>query len=120
MYLSIIIPMYNEAPIIASTVRTLAAAMEDQVPETVKRERSAALIAEKNRVRDRILSAIVAEGEPLSVIPEVRTEDGYTAHADTFVEVRVRTPQHTKDLHGEPILVRPTGHASGVLLTELI
>lgn len=28
MYLSIIIPMYNEAPIIASTVRTLAAAME--------------------------------------------------------------------------------------------
>ena len=99
---------------------TLAAAMEDQVPETVKRERSAALIAEKNRVRDRILSAIVAEGEPLSVIPEVRTEDGYTAHADTFVEVRVRTPQHTKDLHGEPILVRPTGHASGVLLTELI
>ena len=68
---------------------TPAACYENQVPEATKRERSERLIAVKNEVRDALLDAIVSLGEPLSVIAEAQGDDGYyTAHSDTYVEVK--------------------------------
>ena len=99
---------------------TEAAAYPDQVSERVKHERSAALIAEAQRVRDGILDRLVACGEVLSVIPEVKTGNVYSAHADTFVEVRVQVTADTPDLHGRVVSVRPTGHKDGVLYAELV
>lgn len=98
---------------------TEAAAFADQIPDAVKHDRSARLIAEAQRVRDGILDRLVADGEVLSVIPEVRKGNEYSAHADTFVEVRVRVSEDTPGLHGSIVSVRPTGHKDGVLYTEL-
>lgn len=89
----------------------------DQVPERVKRDRSARLIARKNEIRDEILSDIVARGQTLSAILEVREADGYTAHADTFVEVKVLTD--LVDLHGEIREVRPLYHKDGIVYASL-
>lgn len=91
---------------------TPAASFPDQVPEPVKRRRSAALILEKNRVRDTILNGIVRMQTPLSVIFESR-ENGYmTGHSAQFVEVRVATGDN---LHGDVHTVLPLTHQSGVV-----
>ncbi len=92
---------------------TPADTFDEQIPENVKRERSARLIKLKNEIREQILSELVASGDPLSVIMETRTEDGYTAHSDTFVEVHVLTD--IPDLHGEIVTVRPVSHKDGIL-----
>lgn len=95
---------------------TPAAALPDQVPEQTKRERSAILIAEKNRIRDRILDEIVREGAPLSVIFETRSSHTLTAHADNFIEVAVECD---RDLRGQIHNVIPIGHRDGILLARL-
>ena len=96
---------------------TPADAFRDQIPENVKRERSARLIALKNEIREEILEDLVKGGEGLSVILETRIRDGYTAHSDTFIEVHVLTD--IPDLHGEMITVYPISHKDGILYATL-
>lgn len=96
---------------------TPADTFDGQIPEKDKRERSARLIKLKNEIREQILSELVASGDSLSVIMETRTEDGYTAHSDTFVEVHVLTD--IPDLHGEIMTVRPVSHKDGILYAVL-
>ena len=96
---------------------TPADTFDGQIPEGVKRERSARLIALKNEIREEILGELVERADMLSVIMETRTEDGYTAHSDTFVEVRVLTD--VSDLVGEIRMVRPLRHADGILYATL-
>lgn len=99
---------------------TPAASYEGQVPEEVKKARSATLIALKNEIRDEILDSYVKEGKALEVVIEKRWEDGtYSSHADSFVEVRVSVPEGTKDLHGEIVSVVPVSHADGVIIAKL-
>lgn len=68
---------------------TVAAEMDGQVAEEIKRQRSARLIAEKNKIRDEILFEIAAAKEPLSVLFETKEKDGYHGHTDSFIEVCV-------------------------------
>ena len=96
---------------------TPAATYSGQIPEGVKRERSARLIAVKNEIRDSVLSEIVAKGEPISVILETYDGHSYTAHSDTFAEVRVDADC---GLGGEMVLVAPISHKDGVILGKLI
>ena len=97
---------------------TPAACYENQVPESVKRERSERLIKVKNEVRDELLSEMVASGKPLSVIAETQGSDGYyTAHSDTYVEVRFKSDDDT--LAGEMLTVIPVSHKNGIITAKI-
>lgn len=73
---------------------TDAVTFKDKVQPSVAKARSAALIAEKNRVRDEILCEVTSRGEPLKVIFE--SEDGgyYTGHTDSYIEVVAKSSRN--------------------------
>ena len=96
---------------------TPAATYEGQIPEQVKRERSARLIAECARMRDEILSTAVASGEPLSCILESEQGGVYTAHSDSYIEVRVKGKS---GLSGTLVSIRPVSHENGVIYGEIL
>ena len=96
---------------------TPAATYDGQIPENVKKERSARLISVKNEVRDTVLEGIVKMGEPLSVILETYDGEFYTAHSDGFAEVKVKAGC---GLGGEMVRVVPVSHKNGVILAKLI
>ena len=96
---------------------TEAALMEGQIPDEVKKERSARLIAAKNRMRDEVLSDIVASGKALCCILESEAHGEFTAHSDTYVEVRVKSENGTS---GDSVLVKPIRHKNGVIYGEII
>ena len=96
---------------------TPAATYSGQIPESVKKSRSAELIRVKNEVRDSVLASLVEKGESLSVILETYDGAYYTAHSDTFVEVRVMAHE---GLSGELAEVVPISHENGIIHAEFI
>ena len=96
---------------------TPAATYPDQVEENEKKRRSARLINAKNEVRDRVLDGIVSSGKTLSVVLETFDGACYSAHSDSFAEVRVEAPD---GLHGEIIEVVPVSHKDGIILAKLV
>ena len=66
---------------------TPAAEYDNQIPESVKKERSARLIAECARVRDEVLQSVIEKGHPLSVIMETKKGRVYNGHSDSYIEV---------------------------------
>ena len=96
---------------------TPAATYDGQIPESVKRERSARLIAVKNEVRDTVLDGIVDTGDALSIILETYDGEFYTAHSDGFAEVKVKA---RCGLSGELVKVAPVSHKDGIILAKLI
>ena len=95
---------------------TPAAEYENQVSESVKKERSARLIAEKNAVRDEVLSSVVASGAPLSCIAETYDDGIYTAHSDSYIEVRF---EGDKGLSGDVVSIIPTAHKDGIIYGKI-
>lgn len=95
---------------------TPAAEYGGQISESVKRDRSARLIAEKNRVRDEILAQIVREGSVLSCIFESCEGGVYTAHSDSYVEVRVTSDE---ELSGMLLDVIPERAENGIIYGKL-
>ena len=96
---------------------TPAATYENQIPENIKKERSARLMAECVRVRDEILSGVVADGKPLSCILETYNKGEYTSHSDSYIEVVCKGD---KGLNGKMVLVKPTHHENGKIYGEII
>ena len=96
---------------------TPAATYKDQIPEDVKKERSARLIRVKNEVRDEVLGRIVNAAAPVSVILETYDGAYYTAHSDTFAEFKVEAPE---GLCGDMVTVMPISHRDGIILGKLI
>ena len=96
---------------------TPAAYFEGQIPENIKKERSARLILECARVRDEILDSVVASGEPLSCILESYNKGLYTAHSDSYIEVRV---EGERGLSGSLVSVKPTHHENGIIYGKII
>ena len=96
---------------------TPAATYPNQVSEEEKHRRSQILIAEKNRIRDEILDALIGVGEPLSVVVETVKDGAATAHAENFAELRFPAEGC---VHGEVCAVRPLSHADGVIFGEII
>lgn len=96
---------------------TPAAEYDCQVPEEIKRERSAALIAECKRVRDEILDGVVKDGQPLSCIVESGRGEYYTAHSDSYIEVMIKSE---KRLTGKLVSVKPVSHKDGVIYGEIV
>ena len=96
---------------------TPAAEYDGQIPEDVKHRRSAALIAECQRVRDEILSDVVAEGKPLSVILETSKGRVYQGHSDSYIEV---VTESDTDLRGRLVSVMPTHHENGKIYGKIV
>ena len=96
---------------------TPAAEYDGQIPEDVKHRRSAALIAECQRVRDEILSDVVREGKPLSVILETSKGRVYQGHSDSYIEV---VTESDTDLRGRLVSVMPTHHENGKIYGKII
>ncbi len=95
---------------------TPAAERQDQVPDEIKKERSARLIAEKNRVRDEVLSEVVREGRALKTVFETKKGNGYIGHSDSYIEVY---SESGKDIRGEIVNVIPTHHENGILFGKI-
>ena len=96
---------------------TPAADYEGQIPEEVKKRRSEELTAHKNAVRDEVLAEICKIGEPISCIFETRRGRVWTAHSDTFAEVRVESDE---DLSGEMRNVVPMHSKNGIIYGEIL
>lgn len=96
---------------------TVAADMDGQVPEEIKHERSARLIAEKNQIRDEILAEIVGEGKPLSVLFETKGKDGWHGHTDSFIEVCAPSDTELSGALGE---LMPERAEDGVIYGRII
>ena len=94
---------------------TPAALYKGQIEESEKKRRSRELINVKNSVRDEELSKIVKSGEPISVILETKTADVFTAHSDSFLEVRVVAPNSSQ---GDMIDVIPISFENGIITAK--
>ena len=95
---------------------TPAATYPDQVDEGEKKRRSARLIAVKNEVRDSVLDGIVKLGEPLSAVLETPDGEYYSAHSDSFVEIKVKAKE---GMQGEIVDVIPVSHSEGIIMAKL-
>lgn len=91
---------------------TPAAEFKNQIPESVKRERSAALIREVAAVRDSVLDGVCASGETLPTVFEERCGEYFVGHSDSYIEVRVVSD---RDIKGELLPVCPMRHEGGVV-----
>ena len=91
----------------------------DQVDEAVKRERSDRLIKVVHEVRDGVLDGVVGCGKLLDAIAEDESGGYYTAHTDTYVECRFKTPTG-ESLTGEAVKLRPVSHKNGIVECELV
>ena len=102
--------------------RTPAAEYDGQIPEEVKRARSAALIKHKNEVRDKILSDTAKEGKPLLAIAESLDKDGYVCmHSEAFFEIKLLMKVDKKrfsKMQGKWITVIPVSFENGIIYCE--
>ena len=102
--------------------RTPAAEYDGQIPEDVKRERSAALIKHKNAVRDKILSDTVKAGMPLFAIAESLDKDGFVCmHSEAFFEMKLLMKVDKKrfsEMQGKWINVIPVSFENGIIYCE--
>ena len=97
---------------------TPAADFPNQVAESEKRRRSAALIALDREIRSEILSEICRQGEPLSVLLETRTDGGlWHGHSDEFIEVLTESDL---PLHGRLASLQPLSVGDGVIRARLL
>jgi threonylcarbamoyladenosine tRNA methylthiotransferase MtaB len=96
---------------------TPAANYVGQIPESIKRERSARLILEVRRVRDEILDGVVASGEPLMTVLEDEQNGRFRGHSDSYIEVSCTAVGHSR---GDLVAVRPISHSDGVVFGEII
>ena len=95
---------------------TPAAYYENQIPEEVKKERSARLIALKNKVRERLLTQVVSSAEPLRAIMESLVGEEYVGHSDSYIEVRCK---YGEDITGRVVNIIPECHKNGVIYGKL-
>ena len=96
---------------------TPAAEFEGQIPEQTKKIRSQTLMNECARVRDNILDRVVSGGKPLSCILESYNKGTYTAHSDSYIEVRV---EGERGLSGSLVSVKPLRHEGGVIYGKIL
>ena len=91
---------------------TPAAEYTDQIPESVKKERSARLISEVGRVKEAVLDGVVARGEILPTVLETKKGSGYLGHSDSYIEVFLEDPSGRQ---GDLVMVKPLRHENGVI-----
>lgn len=85
---------------------TPAATMSNQVPEDIKRARSASLIAKQACIRRNILQNVISTSPITTILPETFDGTYIYGHTASFIEVRVPTAAHPGH---EPMRVRLDG-----------
>ena len=96
---------------------TPAQGYPNQVPEEVKKERSRRLIEAKEEQKRQILDGVLASGLPMGAILESYSGGEYTAHTDSFIEIRVPLAEGRE---GEMVRVVPVLRKDGVLICKEI
>ncbi len=94
---------------------TPAAIMKDQIPENIKKERSAKLISIQNEIRDELLNGEI--GNEYDVLFETQTGPFNNGHTPSFIEVSA-VSDHS--LQGEIHRVRIVEVSGGVCFGVLI
>jgi threonylcarbamoyladenosine tRNA methylthiotransferase MtaB len=84
---------------------TPAAAMPDQIPNAVKKQRVAALSALAADIRAQLLDELISKGEPVSVLFETYENGVAVGHTPDFIELRVPSD---RPLHAITAYVLPT------------
>ena len=96
---------------------TPAAGYDNQISEEIKKERSARLMDEVKRVRDKNLDSVIEAARPLPVILETRKGRVYHGHSDSYIEV---VCEGENDLCGQLVMVAPTSHSNGTIYGKII
>ena len=96
---------------------TPAAEYENQIPEEIKKRRSAFLIETVEQARDEILSEVVKSKKALSCIFESGKCGVYTAHSDSYIEVRSECDFNPA---GQHYFVEPIRAENGVIYGKII
>lgn len=96
---------------------TVAAAMDGQIPEDIKHERSQKLIAVCKDITAEILCEEIKQRPVQKVLFEQKVDGYWCGHTDSFIEVRVKCE---RDLHGLFCDVRFTKSDGEHLIGELI
>lgn len=94
---------------------TPAASMPDQIPESIKKERSARLIAIQNEIRNELLAKEI--GNEYDVLFETQSRDSAVGHTPSFIEVSVNSD---RSLQGSINKVKIVGVEGGVCLGIII
>jgi threonylcarbamoyladenosine tRNA methylthiotransferase MtaB len=94
---------------------TPASTMPNQVPEPIKADRSARLIALQREITEDILSREI--GREYDVLFETKSGNFITGHTPSFIEIRVKSDA---SLCGEIRRVRITDVKDGVCIGEII
>jgi tRNA A37 methylthiotransferase MiaB len=89
--------------------------MPDQVPESIKSERSAKLISLQNEITNKILSRQI--DNVYDVLFETQNKDFAVGHTPSFIEIQVNSD---RPLQGNTHPVRIVGVEDGVCLGKLI
>jgi len=94
---------------------TPAAAMPDQIPESIKKERSAKLIAIQNEIRNELLLNEV--GNEYDVLFETQSRDSAAGHTPSFIEVNVNSDRPLQGcIHKVKIVGVEDGACLGVIV----
>ena len=94
---------------------TPAAVMKDQIPEDIKKERSARLIALQDEIRNDILSKEI--GNEYSVLFETHSDGFATGHTPSFIEVKAISD---RSLQGNVRRVRIVRAEDGYCIGDII
>ena len=94
---------------------TPAAVMKDQIPEEIKKERSARLIALQDEIRNELLSKEI--GNEYSVLFETHSDGFATGHTPSFIEVKAISD---RSLQGNVRRVRIIRAEDGICIGDII
>ena len=96
---------------------TPAANYPDQIPEEIKRERSARLTEHVARSTSLVLDKVIAAGDTLPSILEVCRGGVWSAHSDSYIEIRAKDKKCSQ---GDLVNIKPLSHENGILYGEII
>lgn len=96
---------------------TVAATLPNQIPEQVKKERSALLSAVQRKIKDELLCELVERGEAVDVLFETHENGVATGHSAAFEEFAVESD---RPLDGEIYSVLPKRVENGVCIGILV
>ncbi len=96
---------------------TVAAGLPCQIPELLKKERSARLATRQKEIKNELLAELVMRGEPVTVLFETYENGVAMGHTAAFEEIAVRSD---RPLHGELHKVLPESVCDGVCVGRLV
>lgn len=92
---------------------TLAAVMDGQIPENIKKERAAKLAEIQNEIKNNILKKSVSDNYEYKILVETQVGNIAFGHSEEFIETLI-------ELTDEQSKINYRGQIVGVVLTEIV